>query len=101
MAKRTNRVAWRLAMVLAVALVAGTGAILTHGISVGQYAVWFRPTGGWAVGRGPGISGHGLICQRYHLGLITLHTTIPDPIVATTGRGGWLRPQRHGEIKNE
>jgi hypothetical protein len=53
MAKRTNRVAWGLAAVLALAVLGGIGQMLDHGIQIGTHEVRLLPTDHWHFGIEP------------------------------------------------
>jgi len=50
MTKRTNRVAWGLSGLLAVALVGGIGLMLNHGVEAGPYGLSLVPFEQWRFG---------------------------------------------------
>jgi hypothetical protein len=79
MAKRTNRVAWGLAVILAVVVLGGIGGMLTHGIQLGSHYYWTRWDGKWATGRNATFCDLCTCFTSFHLGFITLGESFPDP----------------------
>src|SRR6266566_9598567 len=76
--RKTDRVVWGLAAILAVVVLGGVGTLLTHGVRVGSVAVQVRRTDHWAIGRNlTGGFGIGVwdITRTTNLGFIAVDVT--------------------------
>jgi hypothetical protein len=77
--KKTTRTAWWLSAILAVVLLTGVGAMLTHDLWLGRYYLRLRLTGKWTVDSELAYYGLYTCDQSFDLGFIILDTERPDP----------------------
>jgi hypothetical protein len=86
MAKRTNRRAWGLVVLLAVVVLVGVGALLSRGIQVGPYAarlswsrVWRVDPGVAWVAYAPDGTRLTQTIRWFKLGYLRIQVTMPPP----------------------